>query len=74
MTAAYSHGHVLKLVAVLTMVLQTIFPLASILILNAVHDKTKRIFIICGLTSLFAAVVAAFKPAKRVETFAATMA
>jgi hypothetical protein len=71
---AYSHHSLMRIVSTLAIMLASVFPIASILVLYKVQSMENRLYAIIGFTILFAACVVAFSLGKRVETFAATMA
>lgn len=69
---SYDESKLLKAGTLLATVLSSTIPVLSIYALFAVKNPYGRIGIAAGFTALFAAMLAAFSSARRIEIFAAT--
>ncbi|KAK4549982.1 hypothetical protein LTR36_002949 [Oleoguttula mirabilis] len=72
--AAYSDSRVSRIATVITSVVSALLPVVAVLVLFYVKATHDRIYIMLGLTALFAFAIAIFTSAKHHEIFAATAA
>lgn len=72
--AAYSDSRISKIATLVTSVVSALLPVAAVLILFYVKATHDRIYIMLGLTALFAFALAILTSAKHHEIFAATAA
>ncbi|KAH7121593.1 hypothetical protein EDB81DRAFT_861508 [Dactylonectria macrodidyma] len=68
----YNDSHINKASSMIVIILSSVIPVSTIFALNAIQKTEGRIAMIVVFTGLFAAVLAFFSTAKRVEIFAAT--
>lgn len=71
---SYSDSRVNRAASLVTVILSSMTPVLAIFALNAAHTLEMRLGLVALFTGLFAAILAVFSSARRVEIFAATAA
>ncbi|KAF2144253.1 uncharacterized protein K452DRAFT_223706 [Aplosporella prunicola CBS 121167] len=70
----YDDTHVERVNKIMITIIASILPTIAIIVLYAVKDTWRRVYIMIGFTAAFAFSLAIFTPARRLEIFASTAA
>ena len=69
-----SDSKLLRTADLITTVISSVLPIASVIILYFVHSKLARLGVVAGFTALFSLTLGTMTASRRVEIFAATAA